>query len=33
MAWDPSLGHFIGRREPSTCHELARKIQISGKSL
>ena len=28
----PSLGHFIGRREPSTYLDLSRKARISGKS-
>ena len=33
MACAPSLGHFIDRREPSTCLELSRIIRISGKFL
>ena len=32
MVCAPSLGHFIGRCEPSACLELSRKIRISGKS-
>ena len=32
MVCAPSLGHFIDRRELSTCLELSKKIGISGKS-
>ena len=33
MACTPSLGHFIGRREPSTYRDLSRKARISGRIL